>query len=97
VLHLDTRQLVDGYYGTIELAHMNTGNTLPMPHPRGRHTFRAMDDYEYERRRRLPDYSAVVELTVIDRVRDIHQHVLRVEHASSQEDVYQTVEVLFER
>src|SRR5579872_3168398 len=97
VLYVDTKQLVDQHFGNIELAHMNTGNTLPMPHPRGRHTFRRMDDYEYQRRCRLPDYSAVVELTAIGGVRDIYQYVKRVEHASSQDGVYQTAEVLFER
>lgn len=97
VLQLDTEPLVSRYQASIELAHMNTGNTLPMPHPRGRDTFRNMHNYDYARRRRLPDYSAVVELTVAAGLPDVHDYVIRVEHAMSRKGLYWTTEVLFER
>lgn len=97
VLQVDSSGIVKEYEHKIELAHMNTGNTLPYPHPRGRETFRRLSEYDYERRRKLTNYSAVVELTVLDGVVDIRKHVLRVEHASASEDVYTTKEVLFRK
>lgn len=97
VLQVDTRGLVDRYNARVELTHMNTGNTLPIPHPRGRQTFCSMESYDYERRRRLPDYSAVVELTVLGGIPDIRRDVMRVEHAASRKGLYHTNEVLFER
>lgn len=97
VLHIDTASLVSHCHERIYLAHMNTGNTLPMPHPRGRATFRDMQDYDYQRRRNLPDYSAVVELTVIDGVSKIETHVIKVEHAFSTEGSYQVTDVLFSK
>jgi len=97
ILQIASSGIVERYENQIELAHMNTGNTRPFPHPRGRDTFRLMKDYDYERRRRLANYSSVVELTVIGGVPDIQKDVQRVEHASIQKGVYATSEVLFER
>jgi hypothetical protein len=97
VLQVNTASLVERYEKTIELAHMNTGNTRPMPHPRGRLTFRKMDDYDYQRRRSLPDYSAVVELTVLGGVPDISQDLLRVENAASKNGAYKVAAVLFRK
>lgn len=97
VLQVDTGRLIGRCLSQIELAHMNTGNTRPMPHPRGRSTFRSMDNYDYDHRRHRADYSAVVELTVFRGVPDIHRDVMRVEHAVSRNGAYQTEEVLFER
>jgi hypothetical protein len=74
VLRLDTARLVARYEGSIELAHMNTGNTLPFAHPRGRSTFRTMAAYPYDERQRLTDYSAVVELTVMRGVPDLREY-----------------------
>jgi hypothetical protein len=95
VLQIDSSGIVARYADRIELAHMNTGNTRPFPHPRGRDTFRSMQDYDYEHRRKLADYSSVVELTVIGGVNDIQKDVTRVEHASMAKGVYETMEVLF--
>jgi hypothetical protein len=94
VMHIETKPLVQRYQRAIELAHMNTGNTRPFPHPRGRQTFRSLDDYDYGRRRRLADDLAVVELTVIGGVPDIRRDVIRVEHGTSQNGSYRTNEVL---
>lgn len=95
VIRIDTARLLSQWQPEIQLAHMNTGNTLPMPHRRGLTTFRSMEDYDYERRRNLPDYSAVVELTVMNGVPDIQKHVTGVEHAVSKKGSYQITDVLF--
>ena len=97
VLHVDTARLVSRYGEQIELAHMNTGNTLPFPHRRGPETFRKMGLYDYARRSRLPDYSAVVELTVFGGVEDIKRDVTKVEHAESRRGKYKVRELVFER
>jgi hypothetical protein len=97
VLYIKTAGLVKRYGTKIELTHMNTGNTRPYPHPRGPATFSSMADYDYERRRRLPDYSAVVELTDLGGVPDIRKDVTQVEHAASEGRTYQVHELLFKR
>jgi hypothetical protein len=97
ILEIDSSGIVERYADQIELAHMNTGNTRPFPHPRGRDTFRSMGDYDYERRRKLADYSSVVELTVIGGVPDVQRFVSKVEHASIAKGVYSTKEVLFSK
>lgn len=97
VLQIETAALVRKYGNLIELAHMNTGNTRPYPHPRGPATFKTMADYPYEHRRRLPDYSAVVELTILGGVPDVEEFVSRVEHAAEIEGRYEVSEVLFQR
>lgn len=95
VLEIDSAGIVGRYADQIELAHMNTGNTRPFPHPRGRETFRRMKDYDYEHRRKLANYASVVELTVIGGVADIQRFVSKVEHASVSKGIYSTNEVLF--
>lgn len=95
VLQLDSAALVDKYGTQIMLAHMNTGNTRPYPHPRSPATFRSMSDYPYAERTRLADYSAIVELTVMDGVPDAKDFVIKVEHASIVSGKYKTSEVLF--
>jgi hypothetical protein len=97
VLQIDSSVIVETYADQIELAHMNTGNTRPFPHPRGRDTFSSLKDYDYERRRKLPNYSAVVELTVIGGVTEILKAVNRVEHSSISKGAYTTKKVLFSK
>ena len=95
VLSIDALPLVEKYKHVIEIAHMNTGNTRPFAHPRGRSTFKALGDYAYESRKRLSDYSAIVELTIPRGVPDLKDFVLHVEHASIVDGGYRTQEVLF--
>jgi hypothetical protein len=97
VILADTAELLRRHGEHIELAHMNTGNTRPFAHPRGPSTFRKMADYPYERRSRLPDYSAVVELTVAGGVPDLRDFAIRAEHAADVDGRYEVSEVLFER
>ena len=96
VIFLDTSSLLSQYERTIELAHMNTGNTLPFAHPRGKSTFRSLESYPYEDRKRLSDYSAVVELTVLNGVPDLKKHVLKAEHASVVNGEYSSIETLYQ-
>jgi hypothetical protein len=56
-----------------------------------------MTEYDYVRRRRLPDYSAVVELTVLGGVPDIQGDALKVEHAASRSGAYRRTELIFRR
>ncbi len=97
ILQLDSSSLVRKYENQIELAHMNTGNTRPFPHPRSPATFRSMATYPYADRRRLPDYSAIVELTVSGGVPDVKDFVLRAEHACVQDGKFKPSETLFKR
>jgi hypothetical protein len=94
ILHMNTAGIVGRYEKEIELAAMNTGNTLPFPHPRGRSTFRRLEEYDYQKRHKLNDYSAVVELTVLKGVPDVARDVIRVEHASIEGGEYVTKEVI---
>lgn len=97
VLELDTSGIVTDYADRIELAHMNTGNTRPFPHPRGRSTFQCLSDYPYERRERLNDYSAVVELTVLSGVPNVRNYVRKAERATITGNGYRSIETLFKR
>ncbi len=97
VLEVATAKLLPECMDRIELAHMNTGNTRPFPHPRGRSTFRNLSDYPYEDRRRLAPYSAVVELTVAGGGQDIRDYVRKVEHGKVTGGKYRRMELLFER
>ena len=54
-----------------------------------------MTEYDYVRRRRLPDYSAVVELTVLGGVPAILGDVLKVEYAASRGGAHRRVELIF--
>ncbi len=78
----------------IVIAHMNTGNARPFAHQRERSTFKALRDYAYESRKRLPDYAAIVELTIPRGLPDLKDFVLRAEHASIVDGGYRTQEVL---
>jgi hypothetical protein len=96
VLQLETEPLIKKYQEQIELAHMNTGNTRPFAHPRGLSTFQKLSTYPYEKRRRLNNYSAIVELTVSGGVPDVRDYVRKVEHATIRNGKYRVLESLFE-
>jgi hypothetical protein len=76
VLRVETASLVDAHLARTWLCHMNSGNTLPIPHYRDESIFK-----------RIPDYpvnsvgtplKAVVELVVDYSVPDIANHVVDV-------------------
>jgi hypothetical protein len=97
VLTLDSAPLIARHLKCIELAHMNTGNTRPFAHPRGVETFKQPTTYPYEQRKRLNDYSAIVELTVRHSVPDVREFVTRVDHATIRNGNYRRLETMFER
>jgi hypothetical protein len=96
VLSINTSSLLRQYEGRVELAHMNTGNTLPFAHPRGKATFKTLELYPYEQRKPLSDYSAVVELTVLGGVPDLKRHVLKAEHATVANGSYLPIKTLYD-
>jgi hypothetical protein len=76
VLTIQTSSLVEVYSEAIWLCPMNSGNTFPIPHPRGASTFRRIADY--------PTTSSgmpvkeIVEVVVDHSIPDIAQHVVAV-------------------
>jgi hypothetical protein len=78
VLMVETRPLVENYRHQITLSPMNSGNTRPYPHKRGRNTFLSIADYPYREERRKRPREPVVELAVEGGVPDIAEYVTEV-------------------
>lgn len=76
VLTVDTASLLSAHAERTWLCHMNSGNTFPIPHHRGRDTFQRLAAYPV-RKSGVP-VKEVVELTVEDQVSDIARHVVAV-------------------
>lgn len=76
VLTIDTASLLGSHAARTWLCHMNSGNTFPIPHHRGRGTFQRLADYP-ARKSGVP-VKEVVELTVEDQVGDLARHVVAV-------------------
>lgn len=76
VLTLDTEPLVTRYSGRIILSDRNTGTTSPFAHPRGRDTFRPLDENGGRR---------IVELAVEGRITDVLDFVLRAEEIGGEQ------------
>lgn len=76
VLTLDTASLLAANVDRVRLCHMNSGNTKPIPHHRGKDTFKRIE--EYPARVRGGPVKEVVEFTVEDRVDNIRPHVIEV-------------------
>lgn len=94
VLTIDTEPLVERHAERIELTTMNTGCTVPVPHPRGRGSFVPLRDFDYEASRRKRGRSkAIAEVAVLYGVPDVGEFVLKVEHRGGG----QPTELLFER
>jgi hypothetical protein len=76
VLTIDTASLVGVHSGAIWLCPMNSGNTFPIPHHRGKNTFSRIADYDVNRTGR--PRKEVVEVVVDYSVPDMAQHVVEV-------------------
>lgn len=76
VLILDTRSLVTAHLQEVWLCHMNSGNTLPIPHHRGVHIFKRIRDFPTKKNGK-PE-KAVVEVLVDQGVPDVAEHTLEV-------------------
>jgi hypothetical protein len=75
VITVDTASLVGKYEEEIRLSHMNSGNTLPVPHPRGIDLFKTIAAYPTSGRGSRPA-KEVVEVVVNYSVPDIASHVI---------------------
>jgi hypothetical protein len=95
VLYVDTKSIIERYENQVELTHMNTGATQPFAHPRGRSTFSRLQSYPYAERRRLSDYSAIVELTVLNGVPDIVSALRNAERALAIDGQHITIQSLW--
>jgi hypothetical protein len=76
VLTVDTASLLSVHVKRVRLCHMNSGNTLPFPQARGRHTFKTITDYPATSTGK--PLKEVVELTVEGDIDDIARHVVQV-------------------
>jgi hypothetical protein len=82
VLVLDTAGLVEAHHDRIRLAGINTGSTIfPNAPKRGRDTFRTIDSFPFDERRRAGKklVNNVVEVCVLDGLPDVTDFVLRVQ------------------
>jgi hypothetical protein len=76
VFTMDTKSFVNSHEHVISLCHMNSGNTFPMPFPRGMQTFQRIENYSAK-----PNggpSKEVVELVVDYSVPDIAKHVIEI-------------------
>lgn len=88
VIEIDSRSLVVAYHDRIWLCPMNSGNTKPIPHPRGEETFLRVGDYPYSAwRRKRKKGERVVELAVDYGVPDIYRHVVRVTEMKGEQQI----------
>ena len=86
VFCVDTARLLARFAAKVRLSPINSGSTIYSPQPRGVDTFQAIQDYPFERRRKLRGYgNAVAELAVDYAVPDISDLILRVEHRRGNE------------
>lgn len=96
VVTLDTGKLASDYSQRITLSPMNSGNTQPVAHPRGKATFSTMEDYPFqERLKRGPDYT-VVELAVEGGVQDVKSYTLSAEKMLSDDGRVVVLETIFQ-
>lgn len=76
VLVIDAARLLKVHAPAVSLCPMNSGNTFPMPHPRGRETFRRIQNYPVGKRGQPK--KQVVEVVVDYSIPDIADHVIEV-------------------
>lgn len=79
VIEVNTKSLIEVNRDRIWFCPMNSGNTMPFPHPRSESTFSRIVDYPYDywRKKRVRG-ERIVELAVDYSVPDLSQHVTRV-------------------
>jgi hypothetical protein len=97
VLTLETLPLVSSYESSITLSPMNSGNTLPIAHPRGPYTFKRMEGYPFQERLKKGPYYTVVELAVDNGISDIADYTLLVQTMVSDGTTSTSVETLYSR
>lgn len=77
VLTIDTAALIAVYAPRTRLCRLNSGNTWPMPHPRGIDDFKRIGDYPMKKRVKKP-VKPVVEVVVEGLIPDIEKYVVQV-------------------
>lgn len=77
VLTIDTEALLAAYGDKVRLCRMNSGNTFPVPHPRGMADFMRIADYPAKKRSGAPA-KEVVEVVVDYSIPDIATYVTEV-------------------
>lgn len=82
ILILDTASVLASHAAQTSLSPMNSGNTKPFAHPRGRDTFLPLAQYPFWLRK-ARGLEPVVELAVDYALADVEAHVLRVERRSA--------------
>jgi IrrE N-terminal-like domain len=97
VLILETLPLVRRYEPSITLSPMNSGNTLPIAHPRGPDTFKVMNEYPFQERMKRGPYYTVVELAVEGGVPDAADYTLLVQTMVSDGTTSTSIETIYSR
>jgi hypothetical protein len=77
VLTIDTASLLTAHSKSIWLCPMNSGNTFPIPHFRGKDTFRRIEDYPVKSKGGAPA-KEVVEVVADYSIADIAKYVVQV-------------------
>ncbi len=77
VLVLDAAPLLEAYEESVWLCHMNSGNTFPVPHPRGKEIFKRIADYPTRAGSQVP-LKEVVEVVVDYAIPDVARFVVEV-------------------
>jgi Family of unknown function (DUF7002) len=95
VLTLETLPLASAYENSITLTSINSGNTLPIAHPRGRATFKNMKDYPFAERVKRGLYYTVVELAVEGGVPNVLDYTISAELMSSDGNRLTTINTLY--
>jgi len=84
VLTIDTESFVQDYAEKIMLCRMNSGNTFPMPHPRGIEDFMSIEDYPVKRTSGGPA-KTVVEVVTDYSIPNISDYVVEVRSIRGQD------------
>jgi hypothetical protein len=88
VLTIDSAKLIAEYQGKIWLSPINSGSTLFNPQPRGKETFRRIEDFPFEDRSQTRSLeNNVVELVVDYAVPNVANFVLAVHEVQNDEIV----------
>ena len=89
IVIVDTASLLACHFDRVLLSHMNSGCTVPYPHPRGATTFRPPDRFPFETRKRSSG-EGFAELLVEYTVADIVDHTVEV-YVGRRRDRFDTI------
>lgn len=84
VLTIDSKSLIEAYSDKVWLCRMNSGNTFPVPHPRGLVDFKRIPDYPTKKLSGAP-LKEVVEIVIDYSIPDIAKFVIEVRRMKAKE------------